>query len=118
VAVFLLICFWLALCVLVGLWAQRRGRDGAVAFTFAVLFSPLVMWLVHLAIGPKDDAASSATASDTTPEPRRRCPECAEWVLAAAQKCKHCGERLDPVPPPTPMRQQFDNPLRIDEIDR
>jgi rRNA maturation protein Nop10 len=74
------------------------------------------MWLVHLAIGPKDDESSAA--SGTTPEPTRRCPECAEWILAAAQKCKHCGERVAPLPPPTPMRQQFDKPLRIDEIDR
>jgi rRNA maturation endonuclease Nob1 len=29
-----------------------------------------------------------------TPEPRRRCPACAEEVLAEAEKCKRCGEML------------------------
>lgn len=28
-------------------------------------------------------------------EPRRRCPECANEVLAAARKCQHCGYRFD-----------------------
>jgi len=28
-------------------------------------------------------------------EERKRCPHCAEEILAAANKCKHCGEWLD-----------------------
>jgi hypothetical protein len=28
-------------------------------------------------------------------QPRKRCPQCAENVLAAAQVCKHCGYRFD-----------------------
>lgn len=26
----------------------------------------------------------------------RRCPECAELIMAAARKCKHCGSSVDP----------------------
>lgn len=29
-------------------------------------------------------------------EATRRCPECAETILAAAHVCKHCGHRLEP----------------------
>jgi hypothetical protein len=37
-------------------------------------------------------------------ETRVRCPSCAEKILAAARKCKHCGEFVrghDEAPPPT-----------------
>jgi hypothetical protein len=30
----------------------------------------------------------------------KSCPYCAEQVLAAAKKCKHCGEAIDGAPPP------------------
>ncbi len=40
------------------------------------------------------------------PRPTKRCPACAEDVLADARKCKHCGEDLtatiDGPPPQTP----------------
>jgi uncharacterized protein UPF0547 len=36
------------------------------------------------------------------PEPRRRCPDCAEEVLAAARVCKHCGYRF-----PAPQAPEY-----------
>jgi len=33
----------------------------------------------------------------TSSEPTKRCPMCAEEVLLAARKCKHCGELFDGV---------------------
>ncbi len=43
---------------------------------------------------------------DTDTRPRKECPFCAELILVAAKKCKHCGEFLDPdklaPSPPTP----------------
>jgi hypothetical protein len=41
-------------------------------------------------------------ATPDVEEPTRRCPECAETILAAARMCKHCGARLDGAEPPAP----------------
>lgn len=40
----------------------------------------------------------------------KECPHCAEPILAAAKKCKHCGERLDDPPAENPLRQQDADP--------
>jgi predicted RNA-binding Zn-ribbon protein involved in translation (DUF1610 family) len=39
----------------------------------------------------------AAPATATTTEDRRPCPMCGEMILAAAIKCRHCGEVFDPV---------------------
>lgn len=38
----------------------------------------------------------------TGPDPRKRCPDCAEEVLAAARVCKHCGFRF-----PAPQSAEY-----------
>jgi hypothetical protein len=43
---------WIFLATLVGLWAGRRGRDGAAWGAIAIVVSPLIAWLTLLAIGP------------------------------------------------------------------
>jgi hypothetical protein len=38
------------------------------------------------------------TLATDTSEPKRKCPECAERVLADARKCRYCGSALTPIP--------------------
>ena len=34
--------------------------------------------------------------SVSSDDERIRCPECAEWIMAEAVKCRFCGAKLDP----------------------
>jgi len=49
-------------------------------------------------IGPADTMASPATPPETQAT-TKKCPDCAETILADARVCKHCGYRFAP---PTP----------------
>jgi hypothetical protein len=100
----MIVIFWIVLAIIVGVWVGNRGRSGVLATILALLFSPLIMWLVHLAIGPKPPAQPNtydgpvpASEGAVDFEATKRCPACAELVLQAARKCKHCGEQLEAV---------------------
>jgi hypothetical protein len=87
--------FWAILSILVGVFAQRRGRMGFGYFMLSLMFSPLLIWLVVLAIGPAP-AAAALVAEAPSPKTHIRCPDCREFVLKDARKCKHCGAALVP----------------------
>ena len=78
---------WFTLAVVVGIAAAIRGKSGLGYFLLAVVLSP-VIGVVLLALTPSKAADADAK------QPRVRCPECAELVLADALKCKHCGADL------------------------
>lgn len=78
--------------------AQHRNHPSVVGIFLLNLFLgwSLVGWVVALVwavSGPPwpDPSKPSPIASSS---PTKRCPACAEEVLAAARKCKHCGEQL------------------------
>jgi hypothetical protein len=99
----MIVIFWIVLAIILGVWVGNRGRSGLLATVLALLFSPFIMWLVHLAIGPKPPAQPNNTYDGPIPaseppvdyEATRRCQACAELVLQAARKCKHCGESIE-----------------------
>lgn len=96
-----IVVFWLICAIVVGVIASSRGRSGFGWFILAVLFSPLLMGILVLALGrPKKEAEiaqQQATAMPRTVEPgpgETRCPECREVIRSDARKCKHCGSSL------------------------
>jgi hypothetical protein len=71
------------LVVVVGVIASARGRSGFGYFLLSIILSPLIGLLI-VAFSPSLRDAPSA-------ETHVKCPMCAEPILKAALKCKHCG---------------------------
>lgn len=70
-----------------------------------VLLALIGGWVMH-------QTAEVVSASDE--EATRRCPDCAETILAAARVCKHCGARMDgeePSPPYPPAPEPMSPPI-------
>lgn len=84
--------------------ARDKGRSyGAWYAITAVLGVSLcfVGWIIPAIIVAtmKPEASDHATAppgsaSTAPPRPTKRCPACADDVLADARRCKHCGQDL------------------------
>ena len=81
--------------------ARDKGRSyGAWYAITAVLGVGLcfVGWIIAAIIvatmQPGASTAPPGSASTAPPRPTKRCPACAEDVLADARRCKHCGQDL------------------------
>ena len=98
----LFILVWLPLSVVTGIVAHRRHRFGFGYFLLSLVVSPVMGLLLAALLPPKISPGFSLAT--------RQCPECAEFVMAAAIKCKHCGSSLPPLlisrelPPPVQHR--------------
>jgi len=80
---------WIALSFIVGVYANSRGRNGVVWGILAFLLSPLLSWLILLAMGRPGPNADT----------HKKCPACAEWCANEAKVCKHCGNRFPGMEP-------------------
>jgi hypothetical protein len=69
----------------------------------------LLSWLNALTFSGPSQATSVSEQSDTSSPATKVCPYCAEKILAAAIKCKHCGSML-PVAAPPPCHTGFGVP--------
>jgi hypothetical protein len=97
------VVFWLLCAIVVGVIAGSRGRSGFGWFLLACIISPLLAVILVLALGSATKADSNAPTALT----HVKCPDCREFVLRDARKCKHCGASLVPQgPSPEPANNQ------------
>jgi DNA-directed RNA polymerase subunit RPC12/RpoP len=87
---------WAGCVVAAAMALQPFGRTGNGA-ALGLVLGPIglvisLVWRSNLAGEAR--AKSTRTHSD---ERERRCPHCAEWVLAQASVCKHCGRDIEPM---------------------
>lgn len=95
----LIIGFYLFLCLIPASIAQSKFRSGAGFFLLSVFTTPIIGLIAALIIGPDSGARQ---AEQLRSGKLRKCPDCAEAVLREAVKCKHCGAALQPIPPEPP----------------
>jgi hypothetical protein len=87
----LILILWLFFAFLMGAWAQHRGRSGGGWGLLALLISPLLAFIILLAIGPNHEGIESGAIASGE---MRKCPQCAELVKAEAKLCRYCHTSL------------------------
>jgi DNA-directed RNA polymerase subunit RPC12/RpoP len=85
---------WFVFAIAIGIWASNRGRSGFGWFLLAVVISPLLAGV--LLVVTKNRAGDDVISTLPSEKTHVRCPQCAEFVLPEAKKCKHCGAELNP----------------------
>jgi len=81
-------------------WLRKHRNLSSIAAINILLGWTFLGWVVAYvwSLVKKDDSKKLVIASpDPSDEQKVRCPYCAEEVLAAAIKCKHCGSDINGV---------------------
>ena len=71
--------------------ARARGRSEVEGCAWGCLLGPLG-WIILLIMSPKQQQRRA-----TTGEPLRKCPHCAEKILAEAKVCRYCHRDVEPL---------------------
>lgn len=84
------IIFWIALSILVALYAFGRGHSNLNVLGFLLLgliFSPLISLIATALVPPSDKSLIEKGLA-------KRCPHCVELVKPEAEVCSHCGRDM------------------------
>lgn len=82
-----ILLFWLVFSILVGVYADKKGRSGIGFFFLALILSPLVGFIVAALSDTKNEKVAQQSGI-------KKCPDCAEYVQADARVCRFCGYRF------------------------
>lgn len=74
---------WAVLSVLVGVYADRKGRSGVGFFVLSLVLSPLVGFVVAFVEPCREKTAAKSGT--------KKCPDCGEYVRQEAIICRFCG---------------------------
>ena len=80
---------WLALSIIAGVIASKKGRSGFGFFLLAVFLSPFIGIIAAAVVSPNQKAVESKAIEVGE---SKKCPFCAELVKIEATVCKHCGK--------------------------
>jgi len=96
---------WSVLALLVAVFAQKyRGRTFFGFFFLALLFSPIIAFLIAALLSPNESYIAEARGN-------KKCPFCAEWIRGGANVCRFCGRELLGGTAPRPIRRTGGNTI-------
>jgi hypothetical protein len=82
----MVIAVWVGISMIIANWASEKGHSYGAWFAVSFLLSPILAALVLLVLPTKPGEGNK--------EKYRKCPQCADTVLAEAKICKHCRSEL------------------------
>jgi hypothetical protein len=94
----LVVIAWLVLCGAVAVYAGNKGRSGVGFFFLSLFLSPLVGFVVAVAVSPDENKVAFTQG-------KKRCPECAEFVQPAAKICRFCHHNFAEEKPAEPLTE-------------
>jgi Na+/H+-dicarboxylate symporter len=90
-ALFVILLPYLILSLLVGMYANKKGRSTLGFFIIAALLSPLIGFVIALIVSPVDSVIEQNALKAGE---MKKCTSCAELVKTEAIICKHCRTEL------------------------
>ena len=81
---------WLLLCALVAVFAHKRGRFAFGWGVISLMLSPLLGWLIVLALPTAIRPALSGKV--VTEATHMHCWSCHQVIQRDARSCPHCGQ--------------------------
>jgi hypothetical protein len=94
------IAIWVLMGIASAFIANAKGRSGCGWLILSAIFGPLALLFIATASSdPKTMERKEARAGLQTGK-MRKCPACAEVIMSAATRCKHCGADVEPLPEP------------------
>lgn len=79
---------WILLCILVGMFANSKGRSGFGFFFVSLILSPVIGFLMALIATPHENEIMKN-------KNLKKCPYCKELIKEDAVVCKHCHKDLN-----------------------
>lgn len=90
------IVLWIMLSILVGAYANSKGRSGIAYTLLSLILSPVVGIFLAIAADPDFETIEKRAISAGK---YRKCPYCAELVKKEAKICKYCGKEVAKIIP-------------------
>jgi hypothetical protein len=81
---------WIIFAVLVGVYAEKKGRSGPGFFFLSLLLSPLIGFLIAIVSSPIREKVAQQSGL-------KKCPDCAEYVQQDAWVCRFCKHHFTSV---------------------